>query len=101
MSVPGHNDPDRMWPRDYLVRRIRLNENRIILATQHLSIQIAKLVLKDLLAMIRLDFNDFVMAVPMAGFMFLYLGRHADAYDFIKFFIENVGDQETKRGYRK
>ena len=90
-----------MWPRDYLVRRIRLNENRIILATQHQNIQIANLVLKDLLTMIRLDFNDFVMAVPMAGFMFLYLGRHADAYDFIKYFIRNADDQEEKDAYQK
>ena len=101
MSKPGHNNPDKMWPRDYLVRRIRLNENRIILATQHQNTQILSLVLKDLLATIRLDFNDFVMAVPMAGFMFLYLERHADAYDFIKFWIQNVSAQEKRGAYRK
>ena len=98
---PGNNDPDKMWPRDYLVRRIRLNEYRITLATQHQNIQILELVLKDLLAIIRLDFNDFVMAVPMAGFMFLYLGRHADAYDFIKFWIQNVNAQEKRGAYRE
>ena len=57
--------------------------------------------MEDLLSMIRLDFNDFVMAVPMAGFMFLYLGRHADAYDFIKYFIRCADDQEEREGYKK
>ena len=58
-------------------------------------------VLKDLLAQIRLDFNDFCMAVPMAGFMFLYLERYKDAYDFIKFWILRAGDQEDCQGWEK
>ena len=58
-------------------------------------------VLKDLLAQIRLDFNDFCMAVPMAGFMFLYLGRYKDAYDFIKFWILQAEDQEECGGWEK
>ena len=58
-------------------------------------------VLKDLLSQIRLDFNDFCMAVPMAGFMFLYLGRYKDAYDFIKFWILRADDQEECGGWEK
>ena len=58
-------------------------------------------VLKDLLAQIRLDFNDFCMAVPMAGFMFLYLGRYKDAYDFIKFWILQADDQEECGAWEK
>ena len=58
-------------------------------------------VLKDLLSQIRLDFNDFCMAVPMAGFMFLYLGRYKDAYDFIKFWILQADDQEECGAWEK
>ena len=35
MSKPGHNNPNTMWPRDYLVRRIRLAEYQIEIAFIH------------------------------------------------------------------
>ena len=35
MSKPGHNNPNTMWPRDYLVRRIRLAEYQIEIAFKH------------------------------------------------------------------
>ena len=101
MSQPGHNDPNKMWPRDYLVRRIRLAEYQLEIAFKHQNRQIFASVLKDLLAQIRLDFNDFCMAVPMAGFSFLYLDRYKDAYDFIKFWILAAGDQEVHSGWEK
>ena len=41
------------------------------------------------------------MAVPMAGFMFLYLGRYKDAYDFIKFWILQADDQEECGAWEK
>jgi len=101
MSKPGHNNPKTMWPRDYLVRRIRLAEYQIEIAFKHKNCQIFARVLKDLLSQIRLDFNDFCMAVPMAGFMFLYLGRYKDAYDFIKFWILQADDQAECGAWEK
>ena len=80
---------------------IRLAEYQIEIAFKHKNRKILAKVLKDLLAQIRLDFNDFCMAVPMAGFMFLYLERYKDAYDFIKFWILRAGDQEDCQGWEK
>ena len=95
ITDPPHNNPNRMWPRDYLVRRIRLAENKVEIALKHQNRQILVSTLKDLLAQIRLDFGDFCMAVPMAGFIFLYLGRHNNAYDFIKFWLLRIEDNGT------
>ena len=80
---------------------IRLAEYQIEIAFKHKNRKILAKVLKDLLAQIRLDFNDFCMAVPMAGFMFLYLERYNDAYDFIKFWILRAEDQENCGGWEK
>ena len=101
ITDPGHNNPNKMWPRDYLVRRIRLAENKIAIGLKHQNRQILTSVLKDLLAQIRLDFKDFCMAVPMAGFMFLYLGRYNDAYDFIKFWLLRIEDQDHYGAWEK
>ena len=40
MSKPGHNNPKTMWPRDYLVRPIRLAEYQIEIAFKHKNRQI-------------------------------------------------------------
>ena len=101
ITDPCHNNPNRMWPRDYLVRRIRLAENKLEIALKHQNRQILVSVLRDLLAQIRLDFGDFCMAVPMAGFMFLYLGRYNDAYDFIKFWLLRIEDQDHYGAWEK
>ena len=93
MHVKGHNNPDKMWPRDYLVRRMRYVESMWEMACQTNDHVLTEKALDELLEMIRLDFGDFCMAVPMAGFMFLYLGRTQDAYDFMCFWMEHCEEK--------
>lgn len=92
--VPGNNDPNDIWPRDYLVRRIRKCEKMWKIVNDQESQNGTEIILKDLLSIIRLDYEDFTMAIPFAGFMFLYLGRHNECYDFIKFWAINWDEEE-------
>ena len=91
-SVP--TDPKKIWPRDYLMHRMRYAEACWELAEKNENLKFARQILKDLLFTIRLDNDDFYMASPMAGFMFLYVGRTKDAYDMIKYWLHHVDDRD-------
>merc|ERR1712018_362850 len=51
-----------------------------------------EMVLKELLEIARLDLSDRYEAKDMASFMFLYLGRDDEAYNFIKFWLSRPDD---------
>ena len=64
-----------IWPRDYMRRRCRMVEGMWEIARKHESYEATEIVLKEILATLRLDYTDRYAVCEMAVFMFLYLGN--------------------------
>ena len=73
---PKSNDLKDVWPRDYMRRRCRMAEGMWEIAKKHESFEATEIVLKEVLATLRLDFEDRYAVKEMAVFMFLYLGKY-------------------------
>ena len=65
---------EEVWPREYVKRRMRYAEAIWEIAYKHESYIATKMVLDELLEILRLDYQDPFYASHMAVFMFLYLG---------------------------
>ena len=95
---PAPSNPKKMWPSDYIIRRIRGAEYVWNIASQHDDEKMVKGLLEYLLDTVRYDFKDKYQAAPMAGFVFLYLGQVDNCAQFIQFRIEHGEDED---GWRK
>ena len=73
--MPFLSENDEIWPREYVKRRMRYAEAIWEIAYKHESYLATKMVLEELLEILRLDYFDHFNASYMAVFMFFYLGN--------------------------
>ena len=90
---PMSKNPEDIWPRDYLILKMRLCEDMWKIAERHECVETVEEILEMLIDLIKLDTQDICMAVPMAAFMLLYLDRIDDSYNFIKFWIKRYENE--------
>lgn len=87
-ETPPEGEP--VWPQDYLKRKMKLVQNLWKMAdTNQGNYETTEHILEHLIELLRLDASGEQNTRVYTAFMFLLLGRDQDAYDFIRFYLEN------------